>query len=157
MRADRRFIAWTAAVLLAGAPRAWALEPAHLVAGFDRTQAMLETSGPRCLLLEVYLALTPEQRLQGLMHVEQMAEFEGMYFGYGIQQVEITLWMKNTIIPLDMLFIDRDGKVAGIARDTKPFSTERISSGVPVAGVLEVNAGFARRWRVARGTRLVLF
>jgi hypothetical protein len=147
---------------LAGLILAWlvsgpaaGLEPAHLVAGFPRGQAVLETSGPRCLLLDVFFASTPEQRTQGLMFVESLGEFEGMYFGYGAP-VELAMWMKNTVLSLDMLFIRPDGTVGHIARDTEPFSTTRITSGGPAIGVLELNAGFARRWRVAPGTRLML-
>jgi uncharacterized membrane protein (UPF0127 family) len=130
-------------------------EPSHLLAGFPRGQAVVDTAGPRCLLLEVYFAVTPQQRAQGLMFVESLPEFEGMYFG-NAEPVEIVMWMKNTIVPLDMLFIRGNGVIAGVARDTRPFSTDRIGSGEAVAGVLEVNAGFARRWRADPGTRLQL-
>ena len=138
---------------LASGPAA-ALEPAHLVAGFPRGQLVLETAGPRCLLIDVYVASTAEQRAQGLMYVEVLPEFEGMYFGYNMP-VEVIMWMKNTLLPLDMVFIAEDGTVGRVARDTQPLSLERISSGGPVAGVLELNAGFARRWRVEPGTRVL--
>lgn len=131
------------------------LEPAHLVAGFPRGQAVLETGGPRCLLIDVYFAGTPAQRAQGLMYVESLGEFEGMYFGYNTPS-ELVMWMKNTVLSLDMLFISPGGTVGSIARDTEPFATKRISSGGPVVGVLELNAGFARRWQVETGTRLFL-
>lgn len=131
------------------------LQPAHLVADFPRGLAVLETGGPRCLLIDVFFASTPLQRSQGLMFVESLGEFEGMYFGYDAP-LELVMWMKNTVLPLDMLFIRPDGTVASIARDTEPFSTTRISSGGAVVGVLELNAGFARRWRVEPGTRLLL-
>lgn len=156
MRADLRPGALAASILLwlLSGP-ATGLEPAHLVAGFPRGQAVLETSGPRCLLLDVFIASTPEQRAQGLMFVESLGEFEGMYFGYNAP-VEFVMWMKNTVLALDMLFIRPDGTVGHIARDTEPFSTARIGSDGPAIGVLELNAGFARRWRVAPGTRLLL-
>lgn len=139
--------------LLAG-PAA-GLEPAHLVAGFPRGQAVLETAGPRCLLIDVYFAANPEQRSQGLMYVESLGEFEGMYFGYD-SPVELVMWMKNTVLSLDMLFVGPKGTVDHIARSTQPYSTTRIGSGGIVVGVLELNAGFARRWRVETGTRLLL-
>jgi uncharacterized protein len=156
MRTDLRATALPASILLGllSGPAA-ALEPAHLVAGFPRGQAVLETGGPRCLLLDVFIASTPAQRSQGLMFVESLGEFEGMYFAYGTA-TELVMWMKNTAVSLDMLFIRSDGAVGSIARDTEPYSTKRISSGVPVAGVLEVNAGFASRWRVEPGTRLLM-
>ncbi|MBL8200818.1 MAG: DUF192 domain-containing protein [Chromatiales bacterium] len=139
--------------LLAG-PAA-GLEPAHLVADFPRGQAVLETGGPRCLVIDVYFASTPAQRAQGLMYVDALDEFEGMYFGYRTPS-ELVMWMKNTVLSLDMLFIRPDGAVGSIARNTEPFSTTRISSGGEVIGVLELNAGFTRRWRVEPGTRLFL-
>ena len=148
--------ALAAALLLGlGSGRAASLEPSHLVTGFPRSQAVLETAGPRCLLVEVYIARSAEQRAQGLMFVATLPEFEGMYFGYN-SPVEIIMWMKNTLLSLDMLFIREDGTVGRVARNTQPLSTERISSGGPVVGVLELNAGFARRWHVEPGTRLLL-
>jgi len=131
------------------------LEPAYLVGGFEHGLAVLETAGPRCLLIDTYFARTAEQRRQGLMFVESLGEFEGMYFPSPFP-VEITMWMKNTLVPLDMLFIREGGEVGHIARDAQPLSTDRISSQGAVVGVMELNAGFARRWRVERGTRLWL-
>lgn len=156
MRTDRRPRALALALLvwMLSGPAA-GLEPAHLVAGFPRGQAVLETSGPRCLLIDLFIASTPEQRAQGLMFVESLGEFEGMYFGYS-SPVGLVMWMKNTLVPLDMLFIGPDGAVANIARDAQPLSTTRIGSGGPAIGVLELNAGFASRWRVSPGTRLLL-
>lgn len=156
MWTDRRKVSLAGSILLwlVSWPAA-GLEPAHLAAGFPRGQAVLETAGPRCLLIDVFIASTPAQRTQGLMYVESLGEFEGMYFGYNTP-LELIMWMKNTVLPLDMLFVRPDGAVASIARDTEPFSTKRISSGEPVAGVLELNAGFARRWRVEPGTRFEL-
>ena len=152
MKVSSRLAAWAAAValwLLSGP--AVGLEPAHLVADFERGLVLLETQGPRCLLIDTYFASTARQRAQGLMFVESLGEFEGMYFGYA-SAVELNMWMKNTLVPLDMLFVREDGTVGRIARDTQPLSTDRIASGGAVVGVLELNAGFARRWRVTPGT-----
>lgn len=142
------------AAVLAG-PAA-ALVPAHLVAGFPRGQVILETAGPRCLLIDVYLPASPAQRAQGLMFVEAMDEFEGMYFAHA-EPAELVMWMKNTRLSLDMVFVRTDGAIATIERDTEPYSLRRISSGGPVVGVLELKAGFAARWRVTPGTRLQVF
>lgn len=132
-----------------------AAEPSGLLADFPRGQLVLETRGPRCLLIDIYIASTPEQRTQGLMFIESMPEFEGMYFGYG-EPVGIAMWMKNTPLALDMLFIRQDLTIATIARNTVPLSTERIESQEAVIGVLELNAGFARRWGADPGTRVYL-
>jgi uncharacterized membrane protein (UPF0127 family) len=147
-----------AAALLAsilGTLPAIAAEPAALLRDFPRGQLVLETRGPRCLLIETYIASSQEQRAQGLMFIESMAEFEGMYFGYG-EPVGIAMWMKNTLLALDMLFIRQDLTIASIARNTIPMSTERIESQEAVIGVLELNAGFAQRWGAAVGTRVHL-
>lgn len=130
-----------------------ALEPARLVEGFPRGQLVLDTAGPRCLLVDTWFPVSPEQRAQGLMFVDSLGEFEGMYFGASAP-AELVMWMKNTRLSLDMVFIRGDGTVASVAADTEPYSTRRIPSGGPVIGVLELNAGFARRWRVAPGTRV---
>jgi uncharacterized membrane protein (UPF0127 family) len=156
MRPSDWLAAWAATVALwLPCGPAVGLEPAHLVAGFTRGLALLETTGPRCLLIETYFAHTAEQRSQGLMFVESLGEFEGMYFAAAFP-VELSMWMKNTLVSLDMLFIREDGTVGHIARDTPPLSTDRIRSQGEVVGVLELNAGFAQRWRVAPGTRLWL-
>jgi len=132
-----------------------ALEPERLVAGFPRGQMVLETSGPRCIRLDIFLATTPEQRAQGLMWVESLEEFEGMYFG-NAAPADLAMWMKNTPLPLDMIFIGEGGKVTRVEARTTPFSLTRIESGSPVIGVLEVAGGSADRWGVRPGTRVLL-
>lgn len=145
-------IGWLA-VLDAG-PAA-ALSPGYLVEGMPRGQVVLDTAGPRCLLIDAWLAHTRAQQSQGLMYVTAMAEFEGMYFDKD-PPVELAMWMKNTILPLDMVFVRQDGTIGHVVRDARPYSTDTISSEGPVVGVLELNAGFTRRWRVEPGTRLRL-
>ena len=140
-------------LILAGA--ATAAEPAALLHDFPRGQLVLETRGPRCLLIEIYIASSPQQRAQGLMFIESMPEFQGMYFGYS-EPVGIAMWMKNTLIALDMLFIGEDLTIAGIAINTTPLSTERIESPEAVIGVLELNAGFAQRRGAEAGTRVFI-
>jgi len=147
-------LALLAAACLAVAGAA-AMTPAERVADFPEGTLIVETSGPRCLRILVRLADTDAQRAQGLMFIEQMEEFEGMFFRYS-PPAAINMWMKNTYIPLDMVFIRDDGRIARIAFDTKPFSEARISSGDRVTSVLELNAGFASRWRLRAGNRLLL-
>jgi uncharacterized membrane protein (UPF0127 family) len=140
--------------LLAAVP-AWGLDTASRLAGFPRGQLMIVSSAARCLAIDTWFAVTPEQRSRGLMYVDQLGEFEGMYFGYPEPSV-IVMWMKNTVLPLDMVFIAADGRVASIAADTTPWSEARISSGRLVSAVLELNAGFAARWGVVPGDRIVM-
>lgn len=143
------------ALLVLTAGTANALSPSHLVAGFPRGQIVLETAGARCLLIEVYLARSRDQQSQGLMYVTDLPEFEGMYFEHD-PPVELAMWMKNTILSLDIVFVGEDGAIRHIARDATPHSTATISSGGAVAGVLELNAGFTHRWQVEPGTRVTL-
>jgi hypothetical protein len=78
----------------------------------------------------------------------------GMLFDF--ERTEpITMWMKNTFISLDMLFLDRAGIIVHIARNTQPQSLRHISPGRPVRGVLEVNAGTAARLRIKVGDRVL--
>jgi uncharacterized membrane protein (UPF0127 family) len=145
------------AMLLAGSVSVSVLaaKPPGLLDGFRQAQLIIETAASRCLLLDIYLADSREQRTRGLMFVEHLDEFEGMLFRYP-RAARLTMWMKNTYIPLDMIFVDASGAIAGIAKDTKPLSTDRIYSPESVTGVLEVNGGFTDRWQVNAGHRLLL-
>lgn len=101
----------------------------------------------------VELANTPATRAQGLMYRRSMPEDHGMLFDFGRVEM-VTMWMRNTYIPLDMLFIRADGTIARIARNTEPLSERRISSGEPVLGVLEINAGLSSRLGIDVGDRV---
>jgi uncharacterized protein len=101
----------------------------------------------------VELALSDEEKSRGLMFRERMAPDEGMLFDFG-RDAPVAMWMQNTILPLDMVFIRSNGTVARVAENTTPFSTETIPSREPVRYVLELNAGTARRIGLARGDRV---
>lgn len=101
----------------------------------------------------VEVARNDAERAQGLMYRRSMAPDHGMLFDFG-QPQPIAMWMKNTYIPLDMLFIRRDGTIARIAADTEPLSTQVIPAGEPVPFVLELNAGTAKRLGLAPGDRV---
>ncbi|HEY0567996.1 MAG TPA: DUF192 domain-containing protein [Xanthobacteraceae bacterium] len=101
----------------------------------------------------VELANTDETRARGLMHRKELPEGRGMLFDFRRDQ-EVTMWMQNTFISLDMIFIRADGRVHRIAENTEPQSTRLISSGGPVRGVLEVIAGTARKFGIAPGDRI---
>lgn len=156
MRAGRiaGALALVVAVLAAGVLPARAAEPARLLDGFARARAMIETR-LACHLLDIYVTETPEQRAQGLMYVRELGEFEGMLFPTSEPAV-VSMWMKNTYISLDMLFIRADGHIARIAARTTPLSEETISSGESVTAVLELRGGFAERHGVAAGDRFAL-
>ena len=131
-----------------------AAQPAGLLTDFYTVNAIIETSRDICLQLDLYLADTPSQQAQGLMFIEKLNEFEGMLFRHS-RPALITMWMKNTYIPLDMLFLKEDGTIATITTNTTPLSTKRISSRESVSAVLEVNGGFTDRWNIEAGDRLL--
>ena len=101
----------------------------------------------------VELADDDEERRVGLMHRTELAENAGMLFDFEETQ-PVSMWMKNTLISLDMAFIDKDGVIRRIAAETTPRSLESISSGVPVIAVLEVNGGLFERLGVEEGDRV---
>jgi hypothetical protein len=144
-------LAWLLA-LLAG--RAGAAEPAGLLRDFARGHVVIETRG-QCLLLDVYLPRGAAQRAQGLMHIRRLDEFEGMLFVTDAPAI-VTMWMKNTYIPLDMIFIGEDGRISAIAERTATLAEDLIRSPNPVTGVLEVNGGFAGRHGVTPGDSVKL-
>lgn len=116
---------------------------------FKRSTVSIETaSGKHDFRVE--LALTPRQHAQGLMFRQRMAPDAGMLFVYNVEET-VTMWMKNTFIPLDMVFINSRGRVAHVAERTVPHSEAIISSGGPVIAVLELNAGTASRLRIRPG------
>jgi len=92
----------------------------------------------------VEIASTPEQRAQGLQGRRQLAAGRGMLFDFG-QAQPVYMWMKDTFVPLDMIFIAADGRIANIAPETTPESLTIIESAAPVRWVLEVPARTAAR------------
>jgi uncharacterized membrane protein (UPF0127 family) len=102
----------------------------------------------------VELALSPEQKARGLMFRSEMPADAGILFVYDRPQV-ITMWMRNTLIPLDMLFIGADGKIAHITERAVPRSDKTISSRARVVAVLELTGGAARRYGISVGDRVV--
>ena len=93
---------------------------------------------------QVEMATTAEQRTIGLMHRRSMDRLHGMLFDFHSTRM-VMMWMKNTYLPLDMVFIEENGRIAHIARNTVPHSLDIISSVRPVRYVLELNAGEAKK------------
>jgi len=98
---------------------------------------------------------TPADRARGLMHRKHLAQSAGMLFDFGKSMIA-RMWMKNTYIPLDMLFVRDDGVIANIVADTVPHSTEVLSAIEPVRYVLEINAGLSRKLGISPGDRVEL-
>ena len=132
---------------------------AALVAACRQTAA----SGPSVVVhgergptpVRVELALTSDQRARGLMWRDHLDEDAGMLFVFP-EARDLAFWMKNTPLPLDIIFIDAEGRVVSIAENTTPYSEKSLPSAAPAQYVLEVNGGFAKKRGVAPGTRIDL-
>ena len=101
----------------------------------------------------VQVARTPAEQAAGLMYRKSLGPQEGMIFPYEPPQ-DVAFWMKNTLIPLDLIFIRADGTIARVAARTVPLSLDPIPSGEPVTAVLEIAGGRAVELRIAPGDRV---
>lgn len=139
LSAFRRLAPALALLLTATAAKAEpALQPLEIVTA----------GGPHAFLVE--LADTPTERSKGLMHRKFMPHNQGMLFDFHVES-PVMMWMKNTYIPLDMVFVSRKGVVTAVAANTVPMSEEIISSGGPAYAVIELNAGVAKEIGVKPG------
>lgn len=144
------------ALLLAAATAGTETADEDPAAGLDAAfgRAVITVEGRlACHRIGVWLALDATQRARGLMHVPAMPDDRGMLFIYPRER-RVSMWMQNTLIPLDMVFIRSDGTVANVAADTEPLSPESVYSRGPVSAVLELNAGVAARLGVEPGRRI---
>jgi uncharacterized protein len=112
---------------------------------------ILSATGPHKFTVE--LATTPAQLAQGLMFRTRLAPDAGMLFDFGAPIVA-AMWMKNTLIPLDMLFVDARGRIAAIHQRAVPQSTAVIGAANPVRAVIELNGGTAARLGIRPGDRV---
>ena len=117
------------------------------------TETLEITSKTGVHVFDVELARTDADRSRGLMFRKSLPAGRGMLFDFDRDQM-VSMWMRNTYISLDMIFIRGDGTIARIAQNTEPLSERTISSGVPVRAVLEVIGGTARRLGLAPGDRV---
>ncbi|MDY8108056.1 DUF192 domain-containing protein [Fulvimarina sp. 2208YS6-2-32] len=124
------------------------------LAGFVTSGASADevriVTGTATHTIEAEIADTDEERRVGLMFREEMAPDHGMLFDFD-ETRPVTMWMENTLIPLDMLFIEEDGTILSIKRNAEPLSRATIPSGGPVRYVLELNGGTARRLGIEPG------
>lgn len=96
-----------------------------------------------------------QERAKGLMFREYLAPGAGMLFDFG-EPRPVSMWMKNTYISLDMLFISKEGVIHKIAEKTTPHSTEIISSNSQVKYVLEINGGLSAKFGIKPGNQVIL-
>jgi uncharacterized membrane protein (UPF0127 family) len=104
-------------------------------------------------MFSVEMATTEEEKTTGLMYRKELPDGKGMLFDFSPEQ-EVSMWMKNTFISLDMIFIRADGRILRIAENTEPQSTKIIPSRGLAKGVLEVIAGTAKKYGIAPGDRV---
>jgi uncharacterized membrane protein (UPF0127 family) len=120
---------------------------------FSRDVLIVEASRWACHRFDIYLAITNTERSRGLMFVRELPATSGMLFVYPGDHV-VSMWMKNTLIPLDMVFARPDGTVSSVIANTEPQSLRSLASIEPVAFVLELNAGTAARLAIDENSRL---
>jgi uncharacterized membrane protein (UPF0127 family) len=119
---------------------------------FPTAPLTIETAaGPRKFTVEV--ATTPEQMEQGLMFRRSLAPDAGMVFDFKTPSMA-TMWMKNTLIPLDMLFVDAQGRIVNIHERAVPGALDMIAAAAPVRAVVELNGGTAARLGIRPGDRV---
>jgi uncharacterized membrane protein (UPF0127 family) len=129
-------------------------EDGDLDAAFGTDTLIISADKHACYLFNIYVASTREQQMRGLMHVRDLPEFTGMIFIYRQAGIR-SMWMKNTYIPLDMLFIRGDGTVSSVVSDTVPLTLDSVAAIEPVNFVLELNAGVTARLGIGTNSRIV--
>jgi uncharacterized membrane protein (UPF0127 family) len=128
-------------------------QPAGALETFKTSElTILTAGGPHKFTIE--LAITGPEREQGLMFRRSLAPDAGMLFDMD-SPTNITMWMKNTFIPLDMLFLDPGGRIVDIHERAVPQSTDIISTRAPARYVIELNGGTAERLGIKIGDRVI--
>ncbi len=122
---------------------------------FPRDELWIESAATQTRHhFEIELAEGDRQMARGLMFRSELADNAGMLFDFG-RTGPIAMWMKNTLIPLDMLFVDAHGTITRIARWTTPLSLETISSGGPARAVIEIKGGRAEQLGIVPGDKVI--
>ncbi len=147
VRPGRRLLLGAPLALLAGAAFAQGND-----IQFKRSSLVIVTGG-REIKFDVELALNDAERSRGLMFREKLGPYDGMLFDFH-REAPVSFWMKNTLIPLDMIFIAADGTIRSIHANAVPHSIETIPSQFPVRGVLEINGGSAKLLGIKPGDKV---
>lgn len=134
---------------------AFANDAAELDRVFQRSTLQIATPDARVHRFRIWIADDDARRARGLMFVKQLEDDQGMLFIYPSERI-ISMWMKNTYIPLDMVFFEASGKIVHVVSNTEPMSLESIESKYPASAVLELKAGTAARLKIAPGARVIL-
>ena len=118
-----------------------------------KRSSLIVSAGGRDIKFEVELATNDAERSRGLMYRKQLGAYDGMLFDF-YQEMPVSFWMKNTLIPLDMVFIAADGTVKHVHANAVPLSTDAVPSGGPVRAVLEINGGSAALLSIKPGDKV---
>ena len=129
----------------------WLMVPLAAGSAEQQTLEIVSKSGVHVFTVE--LAVSDAERQKGLMFRRSLPESQGMLFDFKTDQ-DVSMWMRNTYVSLDMIFIRGDGRIQRIAENTQTESDRIISSGGPVRAVLEVVAGTAKKFGIAPGDRV---
>ncbi|MBB3542182.1 DUF192 domain-containing protein [Rhizobium sp. BK399] len=121
---------------------------------FDKEPLIIHTASGKRLNFIVEIADTNEERQRGLMYRKEMAEDAGMIFDFGVSR-RVQMWMENTILPLDMLFVDSTGTIRNIKQNAVPYSQEVIDSMTEVKYVIELNAGVTAKLGIKPGDKVM--
>jgi len=135
------------------APAAAAADAVIPLSAYPREALVIETRSARRHSFEAWRADTPATREQGLMFVRDIRPDQAMFFVYDPPQ-HVAMWMKNTLLPLDMLFVDEAGCVAKIVRDARPGSLDTISADGQIALVVELKGGSTKALGIEAGDRI---
>lgn len=141
-------------LLAAGTGAAESTAAAQLNQFFARSSLQIATPDARLHRFHVWIADNDTRRARGLMFVKQLDDDAGMLFIYPSTQ-RIAMWMKNTFVPLDMLFVTADGRVANVVENTQPQSLDTIESGREVMAVIELKAGTADKLHIRVGAQVI--
>jgi uncharacterized membrane protein (UPF0127 family) len=118
---------------------------------FSQGSLIISANENACHVFDIYIAMSRAEQMQGLMYVRELPPARGMLFIYREAGIR-SMWMKNTYIPLDILFIRGDGVVSSIEKHTEPLSLDSISAIEPVNFVLELNAGLTDKLGIEPGS-----
>jgi len=150
----KTFLHLLATVAAATTMSVQAAELDSLEIAFDQDVLIIETTNSGCFKFDVYLAVTNDQQRRGLMFVRKLPKFAGMLFLYPKASVR-SIWMKNTYIPLDLVFARGDGAVSSVVADAEPLSLTSHSAIEAINFILEINAGTAARLGIDQGSRII--
>ena len=152
------FVCLVACVPPAGVALVEAADPANVAdvtSSLPRTWVRVLRNEQVLARLRVEVATTSDERARGLMYRKKLGRNEGMLLLWPTPR-RVAIWMKNTYLPLDIIFINANGRVVRVHENARPRSTRPLPSGTPVVAVLEVPAGTAKKLGVREGVKITL-